>query len=42
MEGAFSLKDAVFLIDNAPYHRSKAVIEAFGKLGLRILFLGPY
>ena len=35
-------ENIVLLLDNAPYHRSKVVMEKLEKLKLPILFLGPY
>ena len=35
-------ENTVLLIDNAPYHRSKVVMEKLRLLKLPIMFLGPY
>ena len=35
-------KSTAFLLDNATYHRSSETREAFRKLGLRVIFSGPY
>jgi transposase len=30
------------MIDNAPYHRSKIMMEKYGLLKVPVMFLGPY
>ena len=35
-------ENTVLLLDNAPYHRSKVVMEKLVQLKLPIMFLGPY
>ena len=35
-------KDSVFLLDNASFHRSETAQEGYRRMGLPIMFLGPY
>ena len=35
-------KETVMLLDNAPYHRSDQARAAIKKLGLRVIYSGPY
>ncbi len=35
-------KETLFLLDNAPYHKSDQTRAAIKKLGLRVIFSGPY
>ena len=30
------------MVDNAPYHRSKMVMEKYEQLKIPIMFMGPY
>ena len=32
----------IIMLDNAPYHRSRYMMENYGRLKLPIMFLGPY
>jgi transposase len=32
----------VIMVDNAPYHRSKMVMEKYEQLKIPIMFMGPY
>jgi hypothetical protein len=34
--------DTVFLVDNAPFHKSKFSFQCYEELKLPITFLGPY
>ena len=34
--------DTVFLWDNAPYHRSMEVKEVLKRLGVKVIYTGPY
>jgi hypothetical protein len=35
-------QDTVIMIDNAPYHRSKLMMEKYELLKIPLMFLGPY
>ena len=35
-------KKTVIMVDNAPYHRSKLMMEKYGLLKIPLMFLGPY
>ena len=35
-------QNTIIMIDNAPYHRSKLIMEKYQVLKVPILFLGPY
>ena len=41
-ESADWRKNTLLLLDNAPYHRSDQTRAAIRKLGLRVIFSGPY
>lgn len=35
-------QNTIIMIDNAPYHRGKMIIQKYSQLKIRIMFLGPY
>ena len=35
-------EDTVFLLDNASYHASAETMRVFNRLGLQVMFSGPY
>jgi len=35
-------QDTIIMVDNAPYHRSKLMMEKYELLKVPLMFLGPY
>jgi hypothetical protein len=35
-------QNTIIMVDNAPYHRSKMIMEKYQLLKVPIMFLGPY
>ena len=35
-------QNTIIMVDNAPYHRSKLIMEKYQVLKVPIMFLGPY
>ena len=35
-------QDSIIMVDNAPYHRSKLMMEKYELLKVPLMFLGPY
>ena len=35
-------QSTIIMVDNAPYHRSKVMMEKYPSLKIPIMFLGPY